>query len=171
MTTVSPAADTTTINLPRANVVTLDDEPAPVVEPSQAEQLAAALRDMANMVAAHPELVTEYRFAHRFDRFLVPVTSRAAVAAWARAGLAANAKITKYQDEIYAGIDVQLGRASLHVYVEREELCERVVTGVREVTEEVPDPEALAAVPKVAVTKTVEDVEWVCRPILAGGDL
>ena len=31
------------------------------------------------------------------------------------------------------------------VYAERDEVCERVVTGTREVTEEVPDPEALKA--------------------------
>jgi hypothetical protein len=49
---------------------------------------------------------------------------------------------------------------------DRDEVCERVVTGTREVTETVPDPEALAAVPTVEVTKTVEDVEWVCRPLL-----
>lgn len=48
----------------------------------------------------------------------------------------------------------------------RDEVCERVVTGTREVTEEVPEPEALAAVPKVTITKVVEDVEWVCQPLL-----
>lgn len=54
----------------------------------------------------------------------------------------------------------------LAAYAERGEVCERVVTGTREVTEEVPDPEALAAVPKVTVTKVVEDVDWVCQPLL-----
>jgi heme-binding NEAT domain protein len=52
------------------------------------------------------------------------------------------------------------------VSVDREEICERIVTGTREVTVEVPDPEQLAAVPTVSVTKTVEDVEWICRPLL-----
>ncbi|WP_433078977.1 hypothetical protein ACQP1P_38855 [Dactylosporangium sp. CA-052675] len=54
----------------------------------------------------------------------------------------------------------------LAAYAERNEVCERVVTGTREVTKEVPDPAALAAVPKVTVTETVEDVEWVCQPLL-----
>jgi hypothetical protein len=49
----------------------------------------------------------------------------------------------------------------------RNAVCERVVTGTREVTEKVKDPEALAAVPEIEVTKTVEDVSWVCSPILA----
>jgi hypothetical protein len=52
------------------------------------------------------------------------------------------------------------------VLCDRNEVCEKVVTGTREVTKEVPDPEALAAVPKVTVTETVEDVEWRCHPIL-----
>jgi len=54
----------------------------------------------------------------------------------------------------------------LAAYAPRNEVCERVVTGTREVTREVPDPEALAAVPKVVVTETVEDVTWECIPLL-----
>jgi hypothetical protein len=46
-------------------------------------------------------------------------------------------------------------------------VCERVVTGTRLETKEVPDPEALKAVPLVTVTETVEDVEWRCMPLLA----
>jgi hypothetical protein len=53
----------------------------------------------------------------------------------------------------------------------RDQVCTRVVKDVREVTEEVPDPDALAAVPTVTVTKTVEDVEWVCEPLLAPREL
>ena len=53
---------------------------------------------------------------------------------------------------------------------QRDEVCTRVVTGAREVTEEIPDPEALAAVPKVTVTRTEELVRWDCKPILAAGD-
>ena len=54
----------------------------------------------------------------------------------------------------------------------RKDVCERVVTGTREVTETVKDPDALAAVPEIKVTRTVEEAEWVCRPLLtpeAGG--
>lgn len=54
----------------------------------------------------------------------------------------------------------------LAAYAQRDEVCERVVTGTREVTTEVPDPEALAAVPMVTVTEVVEDVEWRCGSIL-----
>ncbi len=54
----------------------------------------------------------------------------------------------------------------LHAYGDRAKVCERVVTGTREVTEEVPDPDA----PKVTVTRVVEDVEWRCSSILAAGE-
>ena len=49
----------------------------------------------------------------------------------------------------------------------RSEVCERVVVGTREVEVEEPDPEAVAALPKVKRTETVEDVEWRCEPLLA----
>lgn len=47
----------------------------------------------------------------------------------------------------------------------RNDVCERVVTGTREVTKTIPDPKV--TVPVVEVTETVEDVEWVCSPLLA----
>jgi hypothetical protein len=49
----------------------------------------------------------------------------------------------------------------------RAEVCTRVVTATREVEVEEPDPEAVAALPKVKRTETVEDVEWRCEPLLA----
>jgi hypothetical protein len=60
-----------------------------------------------------------------------------------------------------------LGGLRTQVIVDRDAVCERVVTGTREVIREVPDPEALAAVPTKVVTETVEDVRWECRPLLA----
>jgi hypothetical protein len=54
------------------------------------------------------------------------------------------------------------------IALDREVACRRVVTGRRTVTEEIPDPEALAAVPLVAVTREVDVVEWDCLPALAG---
>ncbi|MGY4103463.1 hypothetical protein ACW2Q0_28450 [Nocardia sp. R16R-3T] len=49
----------------------------------------------------------------------------------------------------------------------RAEVCERVVTGVETITEEVPDPEYIAAAPKILQTREVETYEWKCAPILA----
>lgn len=47
----------------------------------------------------------------------------------------------------------------------RDEVCERVVTGVETVTRRIPDPSV--TVPTVEVTDEVETVEWRCGPILA----
>jgi hypothetical protein len=55
----------------------------------------------------------------------------------------------------------------LHVQliVDRDAVCERVVTGTETVTRQVPDPSVV--VPTVEVTEVVEQVEWVCSPLLA----
>lgn len=58
------------------------------------------------------------------------------------------------------------GFTKVYIIARREEVCERVVVDTVEVTEEVPDPEVLATVPKVTVTRTEEIVEWQCRPLL-----
>jgi hypothetical protein len=49
-------------------------------------------------------------------------------------------------------------------------VCERVVVATREVEMEEPDPVAVAALPKVTRTVTVEDVEWKCAPLLTSAD-
>lgn len=54
------------------------------------------------------------------------------------------------------------GSVTFQLYAPREEVCERVVTGTREVVSEVPDPVMVAAVPKVRRVEVVEDVEWRC---------
>jgi hypothetical protein len=157
-------------------MITSITEPPAAVEPSAAaEQLAADLRELADMIEANPAIANVSGLRWAFDRMLVSVNTKDEVVALTRAGMrTAGVKVEKHQGEKYAGVDIKFGgRLSLHVYTDREEVCERVVIGTREVTEEVPDPEALAAVPKVIVTKTVEDVKWVCSPLLApaAGDL
>lgn len=52
----------------------------------------------------------------------------------------------------------------------RNEVCEKVTVATREVTEEVPDPDLVAKVPTVTRTRTVEDIEWRCHPIMGGED-
>lgn len=63
----------------------------------------------------------------------------------------------------------QFAGIALVASADRDEVCERRVTGTREVTREVLDPERLAAVPKVSVTEVIEDVEWVCTSLLKPG--
>lgn len=63
------------------------------------------------------------------------------------------------------GVAGKLDGLYFDVVATRSNVCERVVTGTREVTVTIPDPSI--EVPTVEVTKTVEDVEWVCGPLLA----
>jgi hypothetical protein len=60
----------------------------------------------------------------------------------------------------------EFGGLVVYAQAGRDEVCERIVVGTEEVTKQVPDPEALAAVPLVEKTETVEKVEWRCGPLL-----
>lgn len=133
------------------------------------------LHQIADFLAEHPEVplpslggyidgeyapsMYVYLNVHRKD------DQRAGLAEMARAmgnaGKSADSSIDRfYVYRQFAGI-------RLIASADQSEVCDRVVTGTREVTTEVPDPEALAAVPKVTVTEVVEDVDWVCGPLLA----
>lgn len=52
----------------------------------------------------------------------------------------------------------------VEIIVDRPAVCERVVTGTREVKREVTIPVETRT---ETVTETVEDVEWVCQPLTA----
>jgi hypothetical protein len=91
------------------------------------------------------------------------------MAEFIRAGLAAGRRSRRTSTATTGPTSTALRPIDIEVYGKRAEVCERVVVGTEEVEEEVPDPEALAAVPRVKVTKTVEQVKWVCSPLLAAG--
>lgn len=87
---------------------------------------------------------------------------RAAVAAVARA---LPGKVDK---STYSGLFQVEGRVcgiTVKAIAERDLVCERVVTGTREVKKTIPDP--MVTVPVIEVVETVEDVEWRCGPLLA----
>lgn len=63
----------------------------------------------------------------------------------------------------YFGVDGSLFGIKVSVNADRDAVCERVVVGTE--TVEVPDPDALAAVPTIVEER--ELVEWRCRPVLA----
>jgi hypothetical protein len=134
-----------------------------------AAKLVAGLRALAETIEANPHLADDLRYC--WDAVNVPLQGQrrapAAMAEWARAALNNGAKVTKGGNDKYFTTAISWGEVGIHVYAPRDEVCERVVTGVETVTKTVPDPVALAAVPQVEVTELVETVEWVCRPLLA----
>lgn len=82
----------------------------------------------------------------------------------------ATAPVRKeYQEGGEGYLDVTVPLQALQIVLTdlRAQVCERVVTGTQTVTEEVLDPDYLAAAPKITVTREVESVEWKCGPILA----
>lgn len=145
--------------------------------PDDARQIIDGLRALADTLTASPELVEllglRWSDFGRHGKINVSVAgqdnARQAIAAFTRAALRSGATVDKSMSDKWGGVVARFGSVGVEVFAEREEVCERVVVGTREVTKEVPDPAALAAMPRVTVTETVEDVEWKCRPLLDAG--
>lgn len=127
--------------------------------------VAAALRRLADFADANPDLAG--RMGTSLVKPMIYAQTRDMLGQFVRAGLAAGATITKTFDENWANVHLNFGGITVEVYTTRGEVCERVVVGTETVEEEAPDPEAVAALPKVKVAKTIEKVRWVCAPILA----
>jgi hypothetical protein len=130
------------------------------------DDIAHELVQLAAFVRANPNLADDLSFT--FNRLLIPVSfrekHREIIAAFARAGKASQVEVTKSFDDEWGGVLLTFGRyVGLHVYAHREQVCERIVTGTREVEEEIPDPGA----PKIKRIRTEEIVEWQCAPLLA----
>lgn len=132
---------------------------------SLAAQRVISLRKLADVIEAHPEIAEylgSFRFgAHIFDD--IPAT----FATFARAAKATGATITKEYRGTFAHVRADWGGVSVDLQTDRDEVCDRVVVDTREIVEEIPDPEAVAKLPKVKQTRVEEIVEWKCRPILA----
>jgi hypothetical protein len=126
------------------------------------EQIAGA-RDLIAWLEAHPEVPMPYQLSNGYVLIMTHTVEdpKATLAAIARA---LPGKVDK---DTYANqfeISGRVGGIEVKATAVRNDVCERVVTGTREVTKTVPDPAVV--VPMVEVTETVEDVEWVCGPLL-----
>lgn len=143
-------------------------------EAHRAEYIAG-LRQLADLLEAHDELPLPFDGNHGAMNFMFlnDDDPRAAMAAAVRAlpvPLAKNDPAKGGAEEKYFNLSGHLHGLRIELSAFRAEVCERVVVDRREVTEEVPDPEAVAAAPKVKQTRTVETVEWRCHPVLAGAE-
>lgn len=143
---------------------------APAVEVDERAAYTAGLRALADALDAHPEIPLPFDgigttlsiafHGHEFETDRVAAMTSAA-------RLLMPGQRTKHADNAYYRVRGALHGLRIEVWAMREQVCERVVRGTKHVTREVPDPDALAAVPTTTVTETIEDVEWVCRPLLA----
>ncbi|MEV0085229.1 hypothetical protein [Saccharopolyspora sp. NPDC050642] len=135
-----------------------------------AQQQAAGLRALADMIETNPELAKNFSSTLNRVGINVHLSWKDRVAELARIARIAKrhgATVTKDINETFHNLVLDFGGTKAQVLAYRSEVCERVVTGTETVTKRVKDPTALAAVPEVEVTETVEKFEWVCRPLLA----
>lgn len=144
--------------------------------PNSAErrtELVDGLHAMVRFVEQLPADLVVDALPWAFDRVNIwtgrPELVAALAQAGARAGMDVTKEVTRSDDaDGFAGVLIRFGPAVVwHVYTDRANLCERVVVGQRMVVEAVPDPELVAALPKVEASRVVEDVQWRCGPVLA----
>ena len=134
-----------------------------------AAEYVAGVREFADWVEANAETLEHN---HGLAGTLGTLYRRAAT----KEELAEYARVMgKARKEIDVSGDFALirdfGPVCVHAYSERETVCRRVVTGTRVVTEQVPDPEALRAVPLIKVEREEEIVTWECDPLFAGTEV
>lgn len=118
-------------------------------------EYVAGLRDLADWLEAHPEVELASIRAQAYPADTV---------AMARVYALAMKPCRKDYSKSLFELKRDFGAVEMHASFWRSTVCEKVVT-TREVTNLVPDPSV--EVPLVEVTETVEDVEWVCLPVLA----
>ena len=125
---------------------------------------------LAEFLASNPDIADRaYVYSDRALVYLQPGDDTVSwLAEYTRRGMRAGARVAKEYTDDYGKVLLHFGPVYLQAYTNRDEVCERVVVGTREVVEEVKDPEALAAVPTITQKRTEEIVEWQCRPLLAG---
>lgn len=137
----------------------------------------SGLRKLADLLEQHPELPLPY---HGSDStitfmFLHGPDAKARFAAAARVILyGTGGELEKHVSDggeygDYFDLVGAIDGLKIELTAYRDAVCERIVTGTREVTKTVPDP--AIKVPTVEVTETVEDVRWVCRPVMASSVL
>lgn len=134
-----------------------------------AAEIATGLRSLASFVEGNPQFADMLRYS--FGGMNAFCDDPAVLAEFLLAGKRLGAEATKSaaKGSEWFIAELRWGRVGIDLNAHREEVCERIVTGTREVTEQVPDPALLAEVPMVQQTRTEEIIEWQCRPLLAGG--
>lgn len=139
-----------------------------------ATEYITGLREFADWLEANSEALETL---DGFSRFETNVSLGGFyVTAPDKASFAERVRMLGRGEKRYVDVDLHVERAfgpiKVVVYTARENVCRKVVTGTREVTSTVRDPELLEQVPLVEVTETVEDVEWVCpQSIFAGAQV
>jgi hypothetical protein len=131
-----------------------------------------AIRAVLNRLADDPDIPMPYSveaIGHGKPtfRWLPSGTGKQETAEAARIRRALGGKWDKHVGDQLLKLHSEDDHAHYEIVIWRTAACTRVVTGTKTVTETVPDPDALAAVPMVEITRQVEEFRWDCAPILA----
>lgn len=117
------------------------------------------LRELADFLDANPELA-EHLARKTFYVFAPPNKTE-----FARLALMlGNAR--KWSDSTWYNAERDFGPITLQVTASRDSVCERVVVGSETVEVTEPDLDAVAALPTITRSVTIDKVEWVCPPSL-----
>lgn len=135
-----------------------------------AAQQATGLRALAQMIEDNPEiapLAENYLGAHDLGGFnAFYAWTKADVQILIRAAKASGATVSKKVGDGIFSARFRWGPVTAKVLGGQELVCEKHVEQ-KVVVEEVPDPEAVAQLPKVLQTRTEEVVTWECKPWMA----
>lgn len=147
----------------------MSDSEATAASTDHRSEAIRGMRMLAQLLEGDPTIPLPSAIAHSglTIQLLHAGTSAAAEMARIRAAIGGHfTKGTYGEDGQYFELCGRMAGLNVNVVAWRENVCKRVVTGTRDVTEMIPDPAAVAALPLREVTKTVEDFEWVCEPVL-----
>lgn len=142
--------------------------PVSALREDQRAAYIRGLRALADVLEAHPEVPVPYHGNQAditISAFLHSEDPRAELAAAARA-FPCNWEKAVRDDGTYGSyfdLHGKLHGLSLRLTAYRDAVCERVVTGTRDIEVE----EEIRPAETRKVVKQVETAEWVCHPLLA----
>jgi hypothetical protein len=145
-------------------------EPAQV-DPDPRTEYIAGLRMLADLLEQNPHLKLPFYGHISPMRVLVcneeQQEQRDQLAAWVKALPGRKDKSEGGTKGDFLMVSAKLRGLDFEIQADRDDVCERVVVGIKTETKVVKDPALLAEVPEVEVTEEVEIVEWRCGSILS----
>lgn len=135
-----------------------------LTDPEARAAYAAGLRHLADVIESDPDCPY---VQGPVSLFIHSTDDQAEVAARLRRAFGGG-KWEKKEHGSYLTLNGMCAGLPVNLWLDRDAVCERVVTGTREVVEEVPLGEDTR--PVETVTRTEDVVEWVCSPLLAAAD-